>query len=121
MKTLPLLLAVISAASPAIAEPCNTTASRYEVAERLRLATEIRPVNVTFLTGAEGVKLPDYLKVKFPDEMTIILQYEFERLNVKDDRFDVVLRFKGRAERLTVPFNAIRQFWDTGELKCSDR
>ena len=119
IHTLLLLLIITSAASPAMAEPCGTVASRYTIAETLRLAAEERPVNVTFDTGAEGIKLPDYLKAKFPDEMTIILQYEFDRLNVKDDRFDVVLRFKGRAEKLVVPFGAIREFWDRTELKCS--
>ena len=28
----------------------------------------------------EGVKLPDHLKAKFPVKMTVILQYQFERL-----------------------------------------
>lgn len=120
-RTMLLLFAITSAASPAMAEPCSTVASRYTIAETLRLAAEERPVNVTFDTGAEGIKLPDYLKAKFPDEMTIILQYEFERLDVKDDRFDVVLRFKGRAERLVVPFAAIREFWDRTDRKCSAR
>lgn len=120
-RTLLLLLAIVCSACPAVAEPCSTIASRYTIAETLRLAAEQRPVNVTFDTGAEGTRLPEYLKAKFPDEMTIILQYEFERLNVKDDRFDVVLRFKGRAERLVVPFAAIREFWDRAELKCSAR
>ena len=120
-RTLLVLLAIICAACPAAAEPCSTIAARYTIAETLRLAAEQRPVNVTFDTGVEGTKLPGYLKAKFPDEMTIILQYEFERLNVKDDRFDVVLRFKGRAERLVVPFAAIREFWDRTEMKCSAR
>ena len=115
------ILAVVCIACPATAEPCSTIASRYTIAETLRLAGERRPVNVTFDTGAEGAKLPDYLKARFPAEMTIILQYEFARLDVKDDRFDVVLRFKGRGERLVVPFAAIREFWDRTELKCSAR
>ncbi|MBX9650097.1 MAG: hypothetical protein K2X57_23915 [Xanthobacteraceae bacterium] len=116
-----LLLAITCAASPVAAEPCSTIASRYTIAETLRLATEDRPVNVVFDTTAEGVKLPDRLKAKFPVEMTVILQYQFERLTVKDDRFDVLLWFKGSPVRLLVPFAAIRQFWDRTELKCSDR
>ena len=116
-----LMLAIVCVASPAAAEPCGTVASRYTIAKTLRLAGEQRPVNVTFGTQAEGIKLPDYLQATFPDEMTIILQHEFARLDVKDDRFDVVLRFKGRAERLVVPFAAIREFWDRTELKCSTR
>ena len=45
------LLAAIAAASPAFAEPCSTVASRYTIAETLRLATEERPVNVLFRPG----------------------------------------------------------------------
>jgi len=118
-RTLLLLLAILSAASPAAAEPCSTVASRYTIAETLRLASEHRPVNIVFDTTADGVKVPDRIKAAFPGEMTIILQYQFERLTVKDDRFDVLLWFKGYPARLFVPFAAIRQFWDLGELKCS--
>jgi hypothetical protein len=116
-----LLLAIISAASPAIAEPCSTIASRYTIAETLRLAAKDRPVNVVFDTNADGVKLPDRLKTQFPGEMTVILQYQFERLTVKDDRFDLLLWFKGYPARLFVPFAAITQFWDRTELKCSGK
>ena len=114
------LLATIAAASPASAEPCSTVASRYTIAETLRLAAEERPVNILFQTTVAGVKIPDGLKSKFPDEMTIILQHQFKQLSVKDDRFQVVLWFRGYPERLTVPFRAIRSFWDRDELKCSD-
>jgi len=121
IRILLLSLAIIFTASPAFAEPCSTIASRYTIAETLRLATEDRPVNVTFDTRAEGVKLPDHLRSKYPDEMNIILQYQFERLTVKDDRFDVLVWFKGSPARVFVPFAAIRQFWDKTELKCSDK
>jgi hypothetical protein len=93
--------------------------NRLALAETLRLAAEDRPVNVVFDTTAEGVKLPDHLKAKFPGEMTVILQYQFERLTVKDDRFDVLLWFKGSPVRLFVPFATIRQFWDRTDLKCA--
>lgn len=49
-----------------------------------------------------------------------MLQYEFRQLSVKDDRFDVVLWFKGTPERLTVPFAAIKGFWDHATPKCWD-
>jgi hypothetical protein len=71
-----------------------------------------------FLTKAEGVKLPAHLLSKYPDDITIILQYEFARLNVKDDRFEVVLWFKGRSDWVVVPFNAVKAFYDKTELKC---
>jgi hypothetical protein len=115
-----LLLAILIPAAPAFAESCNKPALRSKIAETLKLASEQRPVNITFRTGADGVKLSVGLKSKYPDDMTIILQQDFEQLNVKEDRFDVLLRFRGNRERLTVPFNAIKAFWDKSELKCSD-
>ena len=57
-------------------------------------------------------KLSIGLKSKYPDDMTIILQNDFEQLNIKDDRFEVLLRLMGNRERLSVPFNAIKAFWD---------
>ena len=114
------LLAAIAAASPAAAaEPCSTVASRNTIAETLRLATENRPINVTFQTRAEGVKISEKLKSKYSDAMTIILQNEFKQLAVKDDRFEVMLWPATHPERLTVPFAAIRAFWDNATLKCS--
>jgi hypothetical protein len=115
-----LLVAVLVATTPACAESCNKPALRTRIAETLKLASEQRPVNVTFRTHAEGVKLSQSLKSKYPDDMTIILQQDFEQLSIKDDRFEVLLRFMGNRERLTVPFNAIKAFWDKSELKCSD-
>lgn len=115
-----LLLTVLVAATPAFAESCNKPALRTRIAETLKLASEQRPVNITFRTHAEGVKLSQGLKSKYPDDMTIILQQDFEQLNIKDDRFEVLLRFMGNRERLSIPFNAIKAFWDKSELKCSD-
>ena len=91
-----------------------------KIADTLKLASEQRPVNVTFRTHADGVKLSVGLKSKYPDDMTIILQNDFEQLNIKDDRFEVLLRLMGNRERLSVPFNAIKAFWDKSDLKCSD-
>jgi hypothetical protein len=119
IRMLLYLLAAIAAASPASAEPCSTVASRNTIAETLRRAAEDRPVNVTFQTRAEGVKISEKLKSKYSDAMTIILQNEFKQLAVKDDRFEVVLWPATNPERLTVPFAAIRAFWDNATLKCS--
>ena len=115
-----LLLAILIPASPAFAEPCNRPAARAKIAEALPRASEQRPVNITFRTHAEGVKLSLGLKSKYPDDMTIILQHDFEQLTIKEDRFEVLLRFMGARERLSVPFTAIKAFWDKSELKCSD-
>ena len=64
------------------------------------------------MTRTEGVRMPAYILAKYPDEMTAVLQYEFGKLNVKDDRFEVFVWFKRYPERLVVRFDAIRAFYD---------
>ncbi len=67
---------------------------------------------ITFLSTAEGVKLSPRLLAQYPEEMTIILQHQFWDLVVHEDRFEVGLSFGGIPERLTVPFAAIKSFFD---------
>ena len=67
---------------------------------------------ITFLSTAEGVKLSPRLLAQYPQEMTIILQHQFWDLIVTEDRFEVGLSFGGVAERLVVPFHAIKSFFD---------
>jgi len=67
---------------------------------------------ITFLSTAEGVKLPPRLLAQHPEEMTIILQHQFWDLVVTEDRFEVGLSFGGIPERLVVPFNSIKSFSD---------
>jgi hypothetical protein len=67
---------------------------------------------ITFLSKAEGVKLSPRLLAQYPDEMTIILQHQFWDLVVSEDRFEVGLSFGGIPERLSVPFGAIKSFFD---------
>jgi hypothetical protein len=67
---------------------------------------------VAFDTRVPGVALSRRLKEKYPDEMTIVLQHRFWDLAVTDERFEVKLTFDGIPERLVVPFNAIKVFFD---------
>src|SRR5258705_12285535 len=67
---------------------------------------------ITFLSTAEGVKLSPRLLAQYPEEMTIILQHQFWDLVVSEDRFEIGLSFVGIPERLVVPFNAIKSFFD---------
>jgi hypothetical protein len=114
-----VLLAAL--ASPALAEvgACDTAAARDIMAWTLPRAGDERPVHVTFLSRAEGVKLPDWLAAQYPDEMTIILQYEFDRLVVDKDAFEVTVYFKGRPARLVIPFAAVKAFFDNKIAKCT--
>jgi uncharacterized protein len=67
---------------------------------------------ITFVSTAEGVKLPPRLLAQHPKEMTVILQHQFWDLTVTEDRFEVGLSFGGIPERLVVPFNSIKSFLD---------
>jgi uncharacterized protein len=67
---------------------------------------------LTFRTAAPGVQLPDYLREKFPDEMTIVLQHQFWQLTVEEAGFSVGLSFQSKVERLTIPFAALTGFAD---------
>ncbi|MCK9916039.1 ClpXP protease specificity-enhancing factor SspB [Microbacteriaceae bacterium K1510] len=67
---------------------------------------------ISFDTGAEGVRLSDRLKAQYPEQMTIILQHQFWDLKVTDDAFEVGLSFGGAPEKLVVPFDAIKGFFD---------
>jgi hypothetical protein len=67
---------------------------------------------ITFISTAEGVKLSPRLLAQYPEEMTVILQHQFWDLAVTEDRFEVGLSFGGIPERLVVPFNAIKSFFD---------
>lgn len=67
---------------------------------------------ITFLTDYPGVKIPDYLRERYPGEMTIVLQYQFSDLFVNEERLEVTLSFNNVPEKLVVPINAISIFAD---------
>jgi hypothetical protein len=67
---------------------------------------------ISFDTRADGVTLSQRLRAQYPEEMTIILQHQFWDLSVTEDGFEVGLSFGGIPERLTVPFEAIKGFFD---------
>ena len=67
---------------------------------------------ISFITQFPGVALSEKLRAKYPDEMTIVLQYQFEDLDVSDDKFSVTLSFGGIKERLTIPFASLTAFAD---------
>ena len=67
---------------------------------------------IRFDTTAEGTRISPRLKAQYPDEMTIVLQHQFWDLAVGEEAFDVGLSFNGIPERLSVPFAAIKEFFD---------
>ncbi|KQW28805.1 hypothetical protein ASE36_09940 [Rhizobium sp. Root274] len=67
---------------------------------------------ITFLTGAPGVRISQHLKAKYAEQMTIVIQHQFWELKVTDSLFEIGLSFSDTPEKLVIPFNAIRGFYD---------
>jgi len=67
---------------------------------------------LTFRTSHPGVAISPGLHARHPDEMTVVLQFEYRDLAVGEEAFSVTLRFGGVPERLHVPFAALVAFAD---------
>lgn len=67
---------------------------------------------VTFKTHMGGVDIPAFLRQKYEDEMTIVLQHQYWGLKVTEERFEVLLSFNDVHEKLSIPFAAITGFVD---------
>lgn len=92
-------------------------ALRSVVRDALRVAAEHglpgeHHFYVTFLTAFPGVKIPDHVRARHTDEMTIVLQHQYWGLEVEEDYFEVTLSFSGISERLCIPFAAVTGFAD---------
>jgi hypothetical protein len=67
---------------------------------------------VSFGTTAPGVRISSRLLLKYPEEMTIVLQHQYRDLTVTEHAFEVGLSFGGISERLLVPFSSVLRFVD---------
>ncbi len=67
---------------------------------------------ITFKTHAPGVSIPEHLRQRFKDEMTIVLQNKFWDLDVAEEGFSVGLSFNQMPAKLVIPFSAITAFVD---------
>lgn len=67
---------------------------------------------ISFLTSFPGVELSSKLRKKYPQEMTIVLQYQFENLKVSDDHFSVTLSFDNIKESISIPYKSLTAFAD---------
>lgn len=67
---------------------------------------------ISFLTQAEGVSIPGRLRAQHPNDMTIVLQYQYDDLTINEDTFSVVLSFGGKKEQLVIPYTAVISFAD---------
>jgi len=67
---------------------------------------------ITIRTRAPGVEMADWLRARYPEEITIVIQNWYENLAVDDDGFAITLNFGNAPEPLYVPFDAISTFVD---------
>ena len=67
---------------------------------------------ITFAPQHLGVDMPDDLRARQGDEMTIVLQHQFENLSVSDLGFQVSLAFDGVLHTLRIPFATVLAFFD---------
>jgi hypothetical protein len=67
---------------------------------------------ITFDTTHPKVDLADWLRSRYPAEMTIVIQNWFEDLEVRDDGFSITLNFGNNPEHMSIPFDAVRTFVD---------
>jgi hypothetical protein len=79
---------------------------------------------ITFVTGAPGVRISSRLREKYPEQMTIVVQHQYWDLEVSDSHFEIGLSFGDVPERLSIPFLAVRGFYDPSvsfELEIDDK
>lgn len=67
---------------------------------------------ITFDTTHPDVLIADWLRARYPTEMTIVIQNWFENLDVTDTGFSITLNFGNNPEPMVVPFDALRTFVD---------
>lgn len=67
---------------------------------------------ITFDTSHPDVAIAEWLRKRYPDEMTVVIQHWFENLDVTDQGFSVTLNFGDAPEPLHIPYDAISTFVD---------
>tara|TARA_Y200000002_G_scaffold374538_1_gene375415 strand:- start:498 stop:929 length:432 start_codon:yes stop_codon:yes gene_type:complete len=67
---------------------------------------------ITFFTNHKNVELPNWLKQKYSEEMTIVIQYEYYNLKVNKNNFSISLSFNDIRTNLTIDYNSIISFAD---------
>jgi len=67
---------------------------------------------ITFDTNHPDAALADWLKQRYPNEMTVVMQHWYDNLEVSDQGFGIMLNFGDAPESLYVPYDAIKTFVD---------
>lgn len=67
---------------------------------------------ITFDTNHPGAKLADWLRDRYPGEMTVVMQHWYDNLEVGEEGFGITLNFGDAPEPLYIPYDAIETFVD---------
>lgn len=67
---------------------------------------------IRFRTDHPKTKVPKFLKERHPEEVMIVIQYQYWNLDVTDTYFSVDLSFSGVQENLKIPYAALTAFVD---------
>ena len=67
---------------------------------------------ITFDTTHPDVQIADWLRDRYPSEMTVVMQHWYDNLEVGQDAFSVTLNFGDAPEPLFIPYDAIQTFVD---------
>lgn len=67
---------------------------------------------ITFDTTHPDALLADWLRERYPAEMTVVMQHWFDNLDVGEEGFAVTLNFGDAPEPLYIPYDAIKTFVD---------
>ncbi|MGV6811069.1 MAG: SspB family protein [Brevirhabdus sp.] len=67
---------------------------------------------ITYDTTHPGIQMPDWMKERYPSEITIVIQHQFEDLSVDENGFHITLSFGDQPVPLYVHFDALLNFVD---------
>ena len=67
---------------------------------------------ITFLTNHKSNDLPKWIKQKYPEEMTVLIQYEYYELKLNKNDFSIILSFNNVKTKLTICYDSILSFAD---------
>ena len=67
---------------------------------------------ITFLSNHKRIEMPNWLKQKYPKEMTIVIQYEYYDLQINKNNFSITLSFNNIKTNLKIDYNSIISFAD---------
>ena len=67
---------------------------------------------ITFLTDHAETEIPNWIQEKYPEEMTIVIQYEYYDLQINKNDFLITLSFNDINAKLKINYDSIISFAD---------